>query len=242
MSSRKIPLLGLTLDGLLGIASDVGMPSFAARQMAEWLYHKHVSHIDEMTNLSKKHRAALAEKYEVGRHAPLLSQLSADGTEKMLFGVTTTTPSDDDSQRVETVYIPDGDRATVCVSCQVGCRMNCLFCQTGKQGFHGNLTTCDILNQIASLPQRDSLTNIVFMGQGEPADNADSVIQAVTILTAPWGYAWSPRRITISTVGVRDKSERLLRETECHIAVSLHSPLAAERHLRQRVPCPLRTL
>lgn len=229
MSTPYLPLFGMTLDDLQRVASEVGMPSFAARQMAEWLYHRHADSIEQMTNLSKRHRALLGERYMVGRRAPMATQTSADGTAKSLFAVDTLTPDDSRQRYVETVYIPDGDRATVCVSCQVGCRMNCRFCQTGKQGFDGQLTAGDILNQIASLPEREQLTNIVFMGQGEPADNADSVVQAATILTAPWGYGWSPRRITISTVGVREKSERLLRDTDCHIAVSLHSAIAAER-------------
>ena len=230
MSACRIPLLGLTLDGLKNVASEVGMPAFAARQMAQWLYHRHVTDIDAMTDLSKQHRAVLAQRYEVGRRAPLLTQRSTDGTEKYLFPVATQQPAEGIGRRVETVYIPDGERATVCVSSQVGCRMNCLFCQTGKQGFDGNLTAGDIINQIASLPGRDRLTNIVFMGQGEPADNIESVLTATDILTASWGYAWSPRRITLSTVGVKGKTERLLRDTQCHIAVSLHSALPEERH------------
>lgn len=244
MSFNRIPLLGLTLDGLRNVVSEVGMPSFAARQMAGWLYHKHVTTVDAMTNLSKAHRERLAEYYEMGRHAPIMSQCSTDGTEKFLFPVYTTKAADtvasgDDqsdkghvpahSRCVESVYIPDGERATLCVSCQVGCRMNCLFCQTGKQGFSGHLTAGDIINQIASLPQRDKLTNIVFMGQGEPADNVENVLTAAEILTADWGYGWSPRRITISSVGVPEHTERILRGCECHIAVSLHSPIAAER-------------
>lgn len=130
---------------------------------------------------------------------------------------------------VETVYIPDDDRATLCVSSQVGCKMNCLFCQTGKQGFEGNLTASDILNQIYSLPERDKLTNIVFMGQGEPMDNLDNVLRSTEILTAAWGYAWSPKRITVSSVGIKGKLRRFIEESECHLAISLHSPLHEQR-------------
>lgn len=107
--------------------------------------------------------------------------------------------------------------------------MNCLFCQTGKQGFEGNLTASDILNQIYSLPERDKLTNIVFMGQGEPMDNLDNVLRATEVLTAAWGYAWSPKRITVSSVGVRSKLRRFIEESECHLAISLHSPLHEQR-------------
>ena len=241
MTPQKKRLLGLTPAELKALVGSLGMPAFTAKQVARWLYVKHVKSIDEMTNLSKQNRQLLAEHYEVGALPPIDCQRSKDGTIKYLFPVVTAN-TDLPSQRhtlseripnthlfVETVFIPDKDRATLCVSCQVGCKMNCLFCQTGKQGWHGDLTPADILNQIYALPEVERLTNIVFMGQGEPADNADSVVQAATILTAPWGYGWSPRRITISTVGVREKSERLLRDTDCHIAVSLHSAIATER-------------
>ena len=107
--------------------------------------------------------------------------------------------------------------------------MNCLFCQTGKQGFEGNLTASDIVNQIYSLPERDKLTNIVFMGQGEPMDNLDNVLRSTEILTAAWGYAWSPKRITVSSVGIKGKLRRFIEESECHLAISLHSPLHEQR-------------
>ena len=164
----------------------------------------------------------LANHYCIGAMEPADCQRSKDGTVKYLFPVSS-------GKFVETVYIPDRDRATLCVSCQVGCKMNCLFCQTGKQGFEGQLTAADILNQIYSLPERDSLTNIVFMGQGEPMDNLDNVLKATEILTAEWGYAWSPRRITVSSVGIKEKLRRFLDESECHVAISLHSPLHEQR-------------
>jgi 23S rRNA (adenine2503-C2)-methyltransferase len=153
---------------------------------------------------------------------PLTCQRSKDGTVKYLFPTRS-------GQHIETVYIPDGERATLCVSCQVGCKMRCRFCQTGRQGFHGNLTAGDILNQVMSLPERDTLTNIVFMGQGEPMDNLDAVLRATEVLTAPYGMAWSPRRITVSSVGVKGKLQRFLDESECHVAISLHTPFAQER-------------
>ena len=153
---------------------------------------------------------------------PAGCQRSKDGTVKYLFPTA-------GGKFVETVYIPDDDRATLCVSSQVGCKMNCLFCQTGKQGFEGNLTASDILNQIYSLPERDKLTNIVFMGQGEPMDNLDNVLRATEVLTAAWGYAWSPKRITVSSVGIKSKLRRFIEESECHLAISLHSPLHEQR-------------
>ncbi len=206
------------------------MPAFTARQLAQWLYEKQVSSVDEMTNISKQNRQRIDEQYEVGLMAPIDCQRSKDGTIKYLFPVTCGNTAANETERfVETVFIPDHDRATLCVSCQVGCKMNCLFCQTGKQGWQGNLTTADILNQILALPERDRLTNIVFMGQGEPMDNLDAVLQATKILTADWGFAWSPKRITVSSVGVRGKLKRFLDESECHVAISMHSPLHEQR-------------
>ena len=190
--------------------------------MAKWLYGKHVATIDDMTDLSKANRERLKEHYTIGCMPPAECQRSVDSTVKYLFPTLS-------GKFVETVYIPDGDRATLCVSSQVGCKMNCLFCQTGKQGFEGNLTAADILNQIYSLPERDSLTNIVFMGQGEPMDNLDNVLRATGVLTADWGYAWSPKRITVSSVGVKNKLKRFIEESECHVAISLHSPLHEQR-------------
>ena len=228
--------MGLTPTELKAVVGSLGMPAFTARQLAQWLYEKHVATIDEMTNLSKQNRQKLAERYEVGLMAPIDCQRSKDGTIKYLFPVLTSTPSPLTpnlspltTKYVETVFIPDKDRATLCVSCQVGCKMNCLFCQTGKQGWHGNLTTADILNQILALPEVDRLTNIVFMGQGEPMDNLDAVLRACEVLTADWGFAWSPKRITVSSVGVKNKLQRFLDESDCHIAISMHSPLHEQR-------------
>ena len=198
------------------------MPAFTGGQIARWLYVQHVSDISEMTNISKQNRERLMAEYCVGGTAPVDCQRSKDGTVKYLFPT-------DNGKTVETVFIPDGDRATLCVSCQVGCKMNCLFCQTGKQGFEGQLTVRDILNQIHSLPERDRLTNIVFMGQGEPMDNLDNVLRATEILTAPYAWAWSPKRITVSSVGVKGKLQRFLDESDCHVAISLHTPIPEQR-------------
>ena len=218
----KRPLLGMTLDELKGVAAEVGLPAFAAKQMAGWVYQKGVADIDEMTNLSKVARERLKESYEVGRTAPLADQHSKDGTSKYLFATR-------EGGRVETVFIPDDDRGTICVSCQVGCKMACRFCATGQQGFQGQLSTTDILNQIYSLPERERLTNIVFMGQGEPMDNLDVVLQTTQLLMADFGWAWSPRRITVSTVGLRKGLKRFLDESPCHLAISLHNPFPEER-------------
>ncbi len=219
---EKEKLLGMTLDELKAVATEVGLPSFAAKQMAEWIYGKHVRSIDEMTNLSLKGRSALAEHYEIGCVPPCDIQQSNDGTAKYLFPT-------ESGQKVECVFIPDGDRATLCVSSQVGCRMGCRFCMTGRQGFGGNLSITDILNQVYSVPGSELLTNIVFMGQGEPLDNLDAVLKATQLLTDANGWAWSPKRITVSTVGVKKGVERFLNESDCHLAISLHNPFHEER-------------
>ncbi|MGN0233149.1 MAG: 23S rRNA (adenine(2503)-C(2))-methyltransferase RlmN [Bacteroidaceae bacterium] len=219
---KKKALLGMTLDELRLLTAEMGMPAFAAGQMARWIYKGHVTDIGEMTNISQRMRVRLAEQYSIGCEPPADCQRSVDGTVKYMFPT-------DDGQMVETVFIPDGERATLCVSSQVGCRMGCRFCMTGRQGFQGNLSVKDILNQIYSLPERDRLTNVVFMGQGEPMDNYEEMLKAIRILTAEYGWAWSPKRITVSTVGVMGKVERFLNESDCHLAVSLHNPFPEER-------------
>ena len=233
MTDKKV-LLGLTTAELKQVAQELGMPAFTGGQIAKWLYEKNVRSIDEMTNLSKQNRERLAEKYCVGAMEPIDCQRSVDGTIKYLFPVRCSSvcccdTATNETKFVETVFIPDDDRATLCVSSQVGCKMNCLFCQTGKQGFEGNLSAADILNQIYALPERERLTNVVFMGQGEPMDNLDNVLRATDILTANDGYAWSPKRITVSSVGVKNKLKRFLDESQCHVAISMHSPQPDQR-------------
>lgn len=214
-------LLGKNLNELKSIVAGLGLPQFVARQIADWLYNKKVYSFDEMTNLSKSVRLQLAQKYSVGRTLPLHEVISIDGTKKYLFQT--------NSGAFETVYIPEADRATVCVSSQVGCKMNCAFCMTGKQGFSGNLSVAEILNQIFSLPDSAHLTNIVLMGMGEPFDNIDAVMSALDVLTSDWGCAWSPRRITVSTVGLIPGIRRFLEESECHLAISLHHSFSENR-------------
>ena len=222
MNFSKEPLLGKTLLELQLITEQLSLPRFAAMQIASWLYDKKVTSIMEMTNLSLKTREALSQQFVVGTSAPVEVQRSSDGTAKYLFCT-------EEGNYIETVYIPDEDRATLCVSSQVGCKMNCLFCMTGKQGYTANLTTHQIINQIISIPERDKLTNIVFMGMGEPMDNIDNVLKALDILTGSYGYQWSPKRITVSSVGLKKGIERFLNESECHLAISLHSPFPSQR-------------
>lgn len=217
----KEPLLGKTLIELQAVAKHLGMPAFAGKQMAQWLYEKKAASIDEMSNLSLKHRELLKQSYEVGLTPPIEASHSIDGTIKYLYPI--------DSHTVEAVYIPEDERATLCVSSQVGCKMGCKFCMTGRQGFSAQLTAHQILNQIQALPERDRLTNLVFMGMGEPLDNLDEVLKVLEILTSAYGYGWSPKRITVSTIGLRKGLRRFIEESDCHLAVSLHSPLPAQR-------------
>ena len=220
-------LLGKTLEELQHVALSVGLQKFAGKQLAEWLYVRRVRSFDEMTNISLKGREALKANYSVGRHDPIREAVSVDGTRKYLFEICNLKSkiSNDERQFIESVYIPEDDRATLCVSTQAGCKMGCRFCMTGTLGFHGQLSAADILNQIFYF---DDLTNLVFMGEGEPMDNLDNVLRALNIMTAPYGCAWSPKRITVSSVGI-PALKRFIEESECHLAISLHNPFQVER-------------
>jgi 23S rRNA (adenine2503-C2)-methyltransferase len=219
----KERLTGMTLEALKTVAARVSLPVYAAGQLAEWLYKKKVKTIDEMTNIATAKRRLLSEYYEIGVTPPAGTARSVDGTVKYLFA------ANDGARIVETVYIPSKDRSTLCVSSQAGCKMNCLFCMTGKQGFSAQLTANEMLNQIQAIPESDELTNVVFMGMGEPLDNTDELFKTLDILTAPYGYAWSPKRITVSTAGILPGLTRFLEESRCHLAISLHSPYHEER-------------
>ena len=244
------PLLGKTLAELQTIAIEAGLPRFVGKQLCEWIYRKRVTSFEQMTNISLKARQALQERYVIGRTEPTAEAVSKDGTRKYLFPIQAEMPdnrSNDSEKRtlntqqatlnyIECVYLPEDDRVTLCVSTQAGCKMGCKFCMTGTLGFHGNLTADAILAQILHFPD---LTNLVLMGEGEPMDNIDNVLRALNVLTSDWGLAWSPKRITVSTVGFLQKSsvtgnqqpalQRFLEETDCHLAISLHNPNPEER-------------
>ncbi len=215
-------LFGKTLGDIKLIVNELGLPPFTAKQITDWLYKKEVSSIDEFSNISKVARQKLQERYEFGLSAPIKMQQSIDGTRKYLFQLGA-------SNFIETAMIPDDDRVTVCVSSQVGCKMNCRFCMTGKQGFQANLSATEILNQLRSIEEFSQITNIVFMGMGEPFDNLHEVLKALEILTADWGYAMSPKRITVSTVGIIPAMKEFLEKSKCHLAVSLHNPIPDQR-------------
>lgn len=214
-------LLGMTYAELQELVLEHNLPKFTAKQLVDWIYRKRVTTFDEMTNLSKGTRQLLSENYEVGYRDFVNVQESRDGTKKYLFPA--------GRGFVEAAYIPERERATLCVSCQVGCKMNCLFCQTGKQGFEGNLSAGDILNQILHLPEFENLTNFVFMGMGEPMDNYDAIMKALDVMTSEWGLAMSPTRFTVSTSGLIPNMKRFINESRCNLAVSLHSPFHDER-------------
>ncbi|MDT8402140.1 MAG: 23S rRNA (adenine(2503)-C(2))-methyltransferase RlmN [Bacteroidales bacterium] len=218
----KEPLFGKTLDELLVIVKEAGLPAFTARQVAEWLYSHRISAIDDMTNLSKRAREGLKEKYSIGHAAPVSVMESTDGTKKYLFPAV-------ENKYIESAYIPEKDRNTLCLSSQVGCKMGCPFCMTGMQGFQGDLTAGEILNQVLSIPEASTITNLVYMGMGEPFDNTGEVIKSIKILTSEWGFAMSPRRITVSTIGIIPGIKEFLDETDAHLALSLHTPFPDER-------------
>ena len=222
----KIALFGKTLSEVQEIVKELNLPKFTANQIVDWLYKKDISSIEQMSNLSKKARTLLDEKYSYGIVDYTQVQESKDGTKKYLFPTKT-------GHFIETAMIPDinpeNNRHTVCVSTQKGCKMNCLFCATGKQGWQGDLTTGEILNQFKNIPEYVDMTNIVYMGMGEPLDNVEAVLNSLEILSSDYGFAWSPKRITVSSIGVIPGMRRFLLESNAHLAISLHSPFEEER-------------
>ena len=222
VDTNKIELYGATLEQLKSLCESLDLPRFAPKQIAKWLYTRFVTDIDAMTDLSKVARERLKEHCVLGLSAPLKVSVSQDGTKKYLFRTS-------QGEYIESALIPDGERMTLCVSSQAGCKMGCKFCATGRMGFRHHLSATEIINQVLSIPERDKLTNIVFMGMGEPLDNIDNLLRALDILTSEWGMAWSPTRITVSTAGVARTLPRLLDESKVHIAVSLHNPFPEER-------------
>lgn len=214
-------MFGKTQTQLQNIVKQLVLPEYTAGQITNWLYKNRISSIDEMTNLSKKARELLTEKFDLGLEDPVKVQQSQDGTKKYLFKA--------DRGFIESAYIPEEKRHTLCVSSQVGCKMRCLFCMTGRQGLQGQLTANQILNQVRSIPEHELLTNIVYMGMGEPFDNLEAVMQSLDVITADWGYGWSPKRITVSTIGLVPEIRHFIENSNCHLAISLHTPFETER-------------
>ncbi|MFC2101060.1 23S rRNA (adenine(2503)-C(2))-methyltransferase RlmN [Bacteroidota bacterium] len=219
---EKTALFGKTLDQLKEITDQLDLPSFNAQQIAAWLYQKDINSFDKMTNISKKARIMLNEHFDFGVYPHMNMQISKDGTKKYLFNT-------GKYQYIESAYIPENNRSTLCISSQVGCKMGCLFCMTGKQGYQANLSSGDILNQVRSLPERKQLSNIVYMGMGEPFDNIEAVLKSVEILTSEWGFNISPRRVTVSTIGIIPAMRTFIEESNAHLAISLQTPFEEER-------------
>ena len=215
-------LLGCTLAELREITDNLSLPSFTAKQIADWLYKKKVSDIAQMSNISASAKELLSQNFEVGGFLPIKESTSCDGTKKYLFTSFAGTP-------VESVLIPDDERATLCISSQSGCKMGCRFCMTGLMGFKGNLSAGEIISQIINIKESNLLTNVVYMGMGEPLDNLSAVLKSTEILTSDWGFGWSPKRITVSTIGVPNALRVFLDKSRCHLAVSLHNPFDSER-------------
>lgn len=218
----KINIIGNTLEEIERFTQQNNIPKYIAKEVLKWIYQKAAKDFESMTNLSKSDRQKFQNNYIIALKPPVKVQESADGTKKYLYASL-------QDNYIETAYIPEDKRNTLCVSSQVGCKMGCKFCMTARQGLQGQLTAGDILNQILSLPERDKLTNIVFMGMGEPFDNTDEVLKALELLTADYGLQLNPKRINVSTIGLIPGMKQFIEKSKCNLAISLHSPFNEER-------------
>jgi 23S rRNA (adenine2503-C2)-methyltransferase len=224
-ATPKTNLLGLTRPELEAFIEKMGEKPFRARQLMKWLYKRHEGDFDRMTDLAKSFRERLKEVAEVRTSEIKLTQVSSDGTRKWLLAM-------DGTQGIEMVFIPEPGRGTLCISSQVGCAMDCTFCSTAQQGFNRNLTVAEIVSQVwlanrelGFQPGGDRvITNIVFMGMGEPLANYRNVVPATEILMDDLGFDISRRRVTVSTSGLVPQMLKLAEETNCALAVSLHAP------------------
>jgi len=235
VATERVNLLGLTRDQLENLVVEMGEKPFRARQLMKWIYKRAVGNFDEMTDLAKSFRERLALSAEIRVPNVTLRQHSSDGTRKWLLSVdrgNSLAP-----QAIEMVYIPEPGRGTLCISSQVGCAMDCSFCSTAQQGFNSNLTAAEIVGQVwlanrellgDSAPSNDTserlITNVVFMGMGEPLANYRNVVPATEILMDDLGFDISRRRVTVSTSGLVPQMLKLAEETNCALAVSLHAP------------------
>lgn len=200
------------------IVAELGMPEFATNQILSWIYEKGVDNVDSMTNISKRHRELLDARLFFRRSSKVVEKIASDNTRKLLLAW------DEGTKKTETVMIPTPKRNTACVSSQVGCPVGCTFCASGLDGLEGNLDVGQIVEQVIALGA-DSITNIVFMGMGEPLANYGAVTRAIRILNAPWGCGIGARKITVSTVGLPAAIERLATfDIPVTLALSLHAP------------------
>jgi 23S rRNA (adenine2503-C2)-methyltransferase len=221
----KKNLIGLSAGEISALIGPAGFNITHAVSVAHSIYKKRITDIELIKKVPKKLKDILKEKFSTGIFPPVASELSSDGTIKYLFRTS-------DRRLFESVFIPDNKRNTVCVSTQSGCRMGCSFCATAGYGFHGDLSSGEIVNQIISIPFAEKVTHVVLMGMGEPLDNLDNVLKTCEILTSGWGLSLSPRNVTVSTVGIIPGVEKFLAGTECNLALSLFSPFPEERKIR----------
>jgi 23S rRNA (adenine2503-C2)-methyltransferase len=214
-------LFGHTVAELAEVLRAGGQEVAQAPLLAYWIYRRGETSFREMYSLLRETKRFLQAHHTVKVVGPYRREEAYDGTRKYLFPAA--------AGLVETVFIPDGRRRTLCVSTQAGCRWRCRFCRTGLDGFRGNLTAGEILSQLQALPEREEINHVVFMGMGEPLANTEEVLRVVSLLTDPRTYAIASRHITLSTIGLLPGLERILRETRVNVTVSLHSPFPEER-------------
>ncbi len=227
--TNLITIAGSELSDIEALLYSLGVDATYSRRLLYWVYRKAIRSFAEINDIPYAVLRTLDQNTSIGLMPPVASEVSADGSVRYLF-------SGSGDLNHETVWLPDGKRSTVCVSVQSGCRMGCRFCATGSNGWGGNLTACEIVNQVVSVPHE--ITHIVLMGMGEPGDNIEEVLKACRIFTAEWGLAAGRSKVTVSTVGVTPSVMRLLDETECNITLSLHSPFPEER--REFIPAETR--
>lgn len=228
-SGARVNLLGLDRDGLIAFCESLGEKKFRAIQLERWIHRHCECDLDRMSDLAKSFRAKLAEQCEIRAPQAIWDKVSTDGTRKWLFDV-------GNGNAIETVFIPEDDRGTLCISTQAGCAMGCLFCSTGKQGFNRNLTAAEVIGQLwhaerelrASMgitdPNERVISNVVLMGMGEPLQNLDNVVIALKLMLDDNAYGLSRRRVTLSTCGLTLQMDKLAQQVPVALAVSLHAP------------------
>jgi 23S rRNA (adenine2503-C2)-methyltransferase len=217
----KDPFCGLTYEAICKLMAESGFDEKQSLKAVTNFYRRRLTDFSAMDNLPKALRDNLGRQFDPALFSPVKYEESSDGSVKYLFM--------SGENAFETVFIPEGRRKTICVSTQSGCRMGCPFCLTGRNGFKGNLSAGDIINQVMSVPLSREITHVVFMGMGEPLDNLEALLKACRVLTASWGLAISPANITVSTVGITPAVETFLNESNCNLTLSLYSPFPDER-------------
>lgn len=221
IENKKVDIKNLTLDELEELVAFLGEKRYRARQVMEWVYHHHATSLEEMTNLPKGFRSSLENVSYLSNIKLKKVKTSSDGTDKFLFEL-------QDGNCVESVLIPEKKHRTICISTQVGCALGCKFCLSGKNGLIRNLNTSEIVNQICAIKNEflseNETLNIVFMGMGEPLANYENILKALQILTSPFGFDFSHRRITVSTAGLIPEIKRLGQELPVNLAISLNAP------------------